>query len=263
MNIIELMEDSLRYPLSNWKKIIVLGIITLFTSISGITMISTLFGTTDITITRFLDIFYLLVYGYLFRIMKSSAMGETGLPEFNNWLEMFKDGIKVFIVAIVYSMPAILIILAFAAVPFVSNLGIIGSNISTVISTLWGTAGILALIPVLYMIIIIPVTLVAVMNMAYNNSELKAAFRFDEIMNMILIVGRKYFIGWYIISGIIYLVLFLLGSIIFTLFSVLIHPIFQQTFSTLIIVQIFTLLILTPYLNMYFARSLSLFYMLE
>ena len=263
MNIVGIIEDSLRYPLSDWKKIMILGIIVFCTSIPGIAIITAFFGTTDINITRFIDIFYLLVYGYLFRVIRSTLTGEDKLPEFDNWVDMFKEGIKVFIVGIVYSIPAVLIILAFAAVPFASNLGIIGSDISTVITTILGMAGIWAFIPILYMIIIFPVLLIAVVNMVQNNGELGTAFRFNEIVDMIMAVGLKHCAIWYIVTGIIYLAIFLMGTFIFSIFSILIHPIFGQFFSELIIGQILTLLIVVPYLKIYLARSISLFYIFK
>lgn len=263
MNILGIMEDSVRYPLSDWKKVLILGIIILFTSISGITIISALLGTTDVTITRFLDILYLLVYGYLFRVVKSSISGEIDLPEFGDWFNMFIDGLKVLMVGVVYSIPAILIIMVFAAVPFASTLGIIGSNVSTVINTLLYTAGIWSVIPILYMVLIIPVLLIAVMNMAFNDDKFSAAFRFNKIINIILTIGWKHLVGWYAATGIIYLLVFLSGSLLFGFLSILIHPIVEHVFSALIIGQILTLLILIPYLNIYVARSLALFYTSE
>ncbi|HML05873.1 MAG TPA: DUF4013 domain-containing protein [Methanobacterium sp.] len=257
MNIAEVMEDSLRYPLLDWKKLIILGIIILFTSMSGIGLIFSLFGVTDISIARFFNIFYLLVYGYLFRVIKSPTWNRE-LPEFDEWQEMFKDGIKVFIIGFVYSIPAILLILIFAVVPFVSNMGFIGSNMSTVIAILGSTMGIGSLVPILYMIIIMPLLLVGIMNMAYNNNELSAAFRFDEIIDF-LIVDKKYFVAWYVVTGISYVVIFLLGSVLFMILGLLIHPLLGQVVSTLTIGQIFTLLIIVPYINIYLARSLSLF----
>jgi len=48
----------------------------------------------------------------MFRIVKSSLNGKVELPEFNDWLNMDVDGIKVFIAFIVYSLLVILILLS-------------------------------------------------------------------------------------------------------------------------------------------------------
>lgn len=260
MDMIGIAEDAVKYPLSDLKKVLILGIIILFTSMPGISIIAALLGTSDLSIIRFLDILYLLVYGYLFRIIKSSLNGIIELPDFDNWTEMFKDGIKVFIVSIIYSTPALFIILAFAVVPFASNFGITGSNISTVVNMLLQTAGAWAFIAILYMILIIPIILIAVTNMAYNKSELNAAFKFHTIINIIEQIGQKQIIKWYILVGAIYIIIYLLGSIITTIFSILLYPLVEQVLTSLIIGQLLTLLIVSPYLKMYFARSIASFY---
>jgi hypothetical protein len=85
MNITELIKDSLKYPVSDWKKIIVLGI---FIVIGGI---SSLLNLIDITNYVIVLIFVgiglisgLLVDGYLFRIVKTSVDSENKLPKFND-----------------------------------------------------------------------------------------------------------------------------------------------------------------------------------
>ncbi len=65
----------------------------------------------------------LLIVGYLFRIVKS--LGDAvRLPAFNSWFNMFVDGVKVFLVNVVYFMPIILIILIFLVL-LSSNSGVI------------------------------------------------------------------------------------------------------------------------------------------
>ncbi len=260
MDMIEIVEDAVKYPLSDLKKVLILGIIILFTSIPGISIIAALLGTSDLSTIRFLDILYLLVYGYLFRIIESSLNGRIELPDFDNWTDMFKDGIKVFIVSIIYSTPALFIILAFAVVPFASNFGITGSNISTVVNMLLQTAGVWAFIAILYMILIIPIMLIAITNMAYNKGELNAAFKFHTIINIIEQIGQEQIIKWYILIGVIYIIIYLSGSIIATIFSILLYPLVEQVLTSLIIGQLLTLLIVSPYLKMYFARSIASFY---
>jgi len=48
----------------------------------------------------------------MFRIVKSSLNGKVELPDFNDWLNMGVEGIKVFIAFIVYSLPVILILIS-------------------------------------------------------------------------------------------------------------------------------------------------------
>lgn len=58
--------------------------------------------------------------------------------------------------------------------------------------------------------------------MAYNNGELGAAFKFGEILSKISYIGWGNFIILYIVSGVIYLILRIIGAVIKSIFN-LIH----------------------------------------
>jgi hypothetical protein len=193
----------------------------------------------------------ILGYGYLLRIIKSSLAGISELPEFDEWLDMFIDGIKVVIVGFIYSLPAILIILIFAATTILSVLA--NPSASAVIAGALIGAGIGILIAMLYMLIITPIIAMAIANMAYNDSELGAAFRFSELLDKIASIGWGDLIIWYIVVGIIYIILGIIGGIITGLFS-LISPVVTIVLMSLIV---------TPFLQMYIARSVALFYISE
>jgi hypothetical protein len=53
----------------------------------------------------------LFIYGYMFKIIKSSLECINELPEFNELVNIFTDGFKVVIVAIVYLIPILLVML--------------------------------------------------------------------------------------------------------------------------------------------------------
>jgi hypothetical protein len=67
MDIRNVISDSLRYPTSNWSKVVILGVLFLLSF-----FIITLF----------------LALGYLFRVVKSSLAGAEELPVFESWGEM-------------------------------------------------------------------------------------------------------------------------------------------------------------------------------
>jgi hypothetical protein len=91
MNINRNISDSITYPIKDWKKIIILGIILI------------------IPIVNFIG------FGYYLRIMKSTLAGSDELPEFESIGELFIDGTKILIVCIIYSIvPLIFYILSFA-----------------------------------------------------------------------------------------------------------------------------------------------------
>lgn len=254
MNIGEIIEDSMKYPLSNWKNFLILGIIVI---ISGLYVNATQIGA-DFVIIAILGVIgfivSLLVNGYGLRIIKTSLANFAELPEFNAWVDMFIDGIKVLIVSIVYMIPA-LILGIFIALFFGSTLlDIMLMNMNPIppaidIGALLN-AGILIFIAILYTILILPVASIATANMAYYDSKLISAFKFSEIFNKIGNIGWLNFIIWYIITGIIYLVLLFIGGFIAGLFNLI----------SFIIGGLIISLIVTPYTTIYVVRSVALIY---
>ena len=116
MNMSRIIKDALKYPFSDWKKILILGFVILvsdltliFYNISHITNNEIL-----IPFIGFLILFF--VVGYEFRIIKSSLNGVDELPKFNAWAVMFKEGIKNYIVHFVYLIPVFLIILFYLGI---------------------------------------------------------------------------------------------------------------------------------------------------
>jgi multisubunit Na+/H+ antiporter MnhG subunit len=248
MDIGEVISDAIKYPLSDWTKILTLGIILVIASIGSIvgTFMSNGILISVLGLIGFLV--GLLGYGYPFRIIKSSLAGISELPEFDEFPNMFIDGIKVAIVGFIYSLPAILIILIFAATTILSilvNPSAAGIAASSIIG-----AGIGILIAGLYMLIIIPIIAMAIANMAYNDGELGAAFRFSELLDTIANIGWGDLIIWYIVTGIIYWIIGAIGGFITNLFG-LISP---------AVTIVLMALIVTPFLQMYLARAVALAY---
>ena len=261
MDLGRIIGDAVRYPFSDWKKILILGILSMISSF-GIAMlfIGTLLGIKNVLVIILLFIigyfiFGFLIDGYNFRIIKTSLSGVAELPEFNNWVEMFVDGIKVSVVFIFYIIPAILII-TFAGLSVLSTSGSLVSNPSAIdlniILSIF-SAILLVLIAILYIIIILPINYMAKAHMANNNSKFSAAFRFHDIIDKIGRIGWGNLIIWYIVTGTIYIIITVLGSIITAIFSVL-NPIVGIILSSLIV---------SPYLYMYINRSIALFYLSE
>lgn len=245
MNTCEIVKDSIKYSFSNWKSFLILGLIIWFSGLGSIV----------VSLGIFLGILFIigiligfLVKGYELKIISSSLNGVNKLPEFNRWINLFINGIKVSIVRIVYFLPAILIIVI---------LGV--SSIDSVINNLYDLSSfnvgiflnIWILIAFLYLVFITPIMLMAIANMANNNCKLIASFRFKEIINKITIKGWKNLIVWYLSLGIIYLILSIIGDFIINIFSISIHYIIGSLISSLIIL---------PFLQTYLNRSIALFY---
>lgn len=90
MNIIRNIIDSLQYPVKNWLKLIVLGIILIIPVVN------------------------LIGLGYYLRIMRATWAGLDELPDFESAGELLIDGVKVLIVCIIYAVvPLIFYALSF------------------------------------------------------------------------------------------------------------------------------------------------------
>lgn len=164
-------------------------------------------------------IFGIAAYGYEIRILKSSLAGFGELPEFNAMFDMFIDGLKVLIVYSFFnpfdfdfSFWDIIFRICFS-----NNGNEFLHNVNMILSL-----GILIIFALLYLIIIFPILLISLAHMAYNNGELGAAFKFGEILSKISYIGWGNFIILYIVSGVIYLILRIIGAIIKSIFN-LIH----------------------------------------
>jgi hypothetical protein len=265
MNIGKIIKNSLRYPFQDWKKIFLLGIILLISS----TLVDlAVFAQNNIETGLLVIIgliLVLVVYGYSLRIIKSSQTGGMKLPPFNKWGNMLISGVKVLIVGIVYFIPVILVIIltAFLYPSNISSifegiglnpLAVTGSliesimiqgvgNLIPILFTFTDTT-IVDLIALIYIVIIIPLLLMAIATMVDDN-KLNAAFKFRKIIDKIRVIGFDNFIEWYVLTGILYLIIFAVVNI----FYYYVGPLM--------------LLILIPYFYIYQSRSIAQLYKLD
>jgi hypothetical protein len=228
MNIKEIIYDSLQYSASDWMKVIILGFIFLF-------LFMGILGILKGEIYIFLLIPGILSLGYLFRVLKDTLNGSDQIPDFNGWWEMFTDGLRVLLVALIYIIPVILITLipyftqqtisigSFAGISLWSFLT--GSTTQIIVFTLVGI-----------------IEFMGIANMVLYQGEIIAAFRFGEILQRISMIGWKKYLIWY-------LIIWILGSVAF-LISIL-------ALNILIGIIVVPLIIL-PYFALLTARSLAM-----
>jgi hypothetical protein len=223
MNISDIISDSIRYPSSDWTKVIILGVIFL---------------------ASFLVIPIFLVIGYVFRIIKATIAGINELPEFDEIGDMFIDGLKVFAVGIVYAIPVWILNYIFL---LIYNPGINAANAAGSMgpALIWG----LIAANIVLIIIGLIVGLIAVMgiaNMAYYDGELGAAFRFSEILDKISRIGWGKYLVTYIVIALIGFIVYLVAAIVGIV---------------LLIIGIFlTLPLAMSYISMFGYRAIALLY---
>jgi hypothetical protein len=277
MDISGIIKDSLKYPFTDWKNILILGILVVVSSIIGNAI--SLGYTNNYVIFPLICVGFitgLFVNGYMFKIIKTSLNEENKLPGFNAWINMLIDGIKVFLVSIVYLVVPILIIILLILLLFTGfDLSILGMAYTSLESTginpavylvsetLPGIENIivialnlfqeLSIIFICILLLIIPIFLVAIAHMAYYEGELRSAFRINEIIEEISDIGWINLIKWYIVTGIIFLIFMFVSNIIA----------FIGSFLNFILISTILSLTLIPYFYMFYARTLALFYMME
>jgi hypothetical protein len=218
MDIGEIISDSLKYPTSNWGKVLILGVIM---------------------IASILIVPIFLLIGYLFRIIKATLAGLDELPEFDEIGEMFVDGLKVFVVGIVYSIPVIIISTIIGAIVGSSNSATLSLNPSMI----WA----FVLVYIVYIIIAVIIGLIeviAIANMAYYDGDLGSAFRFSEILDHIARIGWGKYIATYIVIAIVSFIGFLIGLLtLFILVGFILLP-----------------LVIAPFIYMFGARAIALLF---
>jgi len=236
MDIGDIVSNSVKYPSSDWTKVLILGIMFVIVFIGNVLSPYT-FG-----ISLILVLAWIPIAGYTFRILKSTFAGFDELPEFDEFGELIIDGIKVAIVSIVYLIiPAIVIgISVFSSITSLGNSGTI-TDPTAFIGLLGGTVIIGLVLAVIFGIF----QIIAIANMALYEGELGAAFRFSEILERISMIGWENYIIWLIVM----FILTIIGGFIIGIISII-------PFIGIFIAA----LIAYPYLYMFYSRSLALLF---
>lgn len=194
--ILDIYKDSLEYSAKDLKVLLILGV-SYFLS--------------------FLLLPIFLIYGYSYRVTKISVEGMINgndpLPEFDNLIDMFVDGIKVILVYLVYLLIPFIIFLIFALIS--SSIGGYAE------SALMAVGSIITVVAILFAYLM---SMFGVANMANYDDSLSKAFDYKEIIEIIKSVGVARSLGTYlglvIICCGIYVIVFLLIWFLFGFFGI-------------------------------------------
>ena len=131
-------------------------------------------------------------------------------------LNLFKNGFKVTCVSFIYSIPVTLplIILNSSLLNFYSYqpdfiIAIMGAILRAYLH--WDPIWFLTWFSVyiVYFLIIFPISLIAIANMANNEGKLSYAFEFKVIFDKIKNIGWIKFYSWYLFTGVINLLVYI------------------------------------------------------
>ena len=186
MDITEIISNAIRYPSSDWKKVIIEGVLLIL----NLTVILA-FGT-----------------GYTLRVLKSTLAGYDEPPEFDDWGGMLIDGFKVYIVEVAYFIIPFIII-------FIGALGLFTALISgiSISATVYFELILTVIVGLILLVIFGLFGTIAIANMAYYD-KISAAFKFSEILKRISNIGWGKYILWYVITILITIAAGIIGDLL-------------------------------------------------
>ena len=241
--ILDIYKDALEYSAKDWKTLIILGVICLFS---------------------FLLLPAFLITGYNYRVINNAVHGVINgrdpLPGFDDLIGMFVDGVKYVIVQILYLLVPCIIFLIFA---------IIASQVTGVASSAIMIIG--CIITFVAFVVAELMIQMGLCHMAYNDGAFSKAFAVGEIKEVIDEIGWfeciATYLGVIIITLVISFVVAAIIGIIFTAFGVSgavlgVDPSGIFVLGALINAAI-TLFIVGPYLSIFNSRSIGLLYTMQ
>ena len=241
--ILDIYKDSLEYSAKDWKTLVILGVICLFTLL-------------------LLPSF--LITGYNYRVINTAVHGVINgrdpLPDFEDLISMFVDGVKVVIVQILYLLLPIIIFFVFAVVAGQAN-GVAASAIMIIGCIMTFVAFVVAELMIQ----------MGICHMAYNDGAFSKAFAISEIKEVIDEIGWfeciATLLGLIVITLVIFSVVSIIIGIIFTVFgiSTAVLGINPSAIFILggIINSLITMFLVGPYLSIFNSRSIGLLYTMQ
>ncbi|MBR0271553.1 MAG: DUF4013 domain-containing protein [Methanobrevibacter sp.] len=238
--ILDIYKDSLEYSAKDWKTLIILGVISIFS---------------------FLLLPAFLITGYNYRVINTAVHGiingRDPMPEFDGIIDMFIDGVKIVVVQIVYLLVPVVIFLIFA---------LVASQLIGVASTAIMLIG--SLIAFVALVISCLMSQMGICHMAYNDGALSKAFAISEIKEVIDEIGWFEciitYVGLIIITVVLSLVVTTIIGLIFTVFGLSGFALGVDASGIFALGALINILITTfivgPYLSIFNSRSIGLLY---
>jgi hypothetical protein len=241
--ILDIYKDALEYSAKDWKTLVILGVICLFS---------------------FLLLPIFLLTGYNYRVINNAVHGiingRDPLPDFNDLIKMFIDGVKVVIVQIAYLIVPFIIFIIFA---------VIAAQVNDVASAAIMVIG--CLITFVLLIVACLMSQMGLCHMAYYEGAFSKAFAISEIKEAIDEIGwfecLVTYVGLIIITVVISLVVTALIGILFAVFGVS-GAVLGADPSGIFVLGAFinsaiAMFIVGPYLSIFNARSIGLLYTMQ
>ena len=241
--ILDIYKDALEYSAKDWKTLVILGVICLFS---------------------FLLLPAFLITGYNYRVINTAVHGVINgrdpMPNFDDVIDMFVDGVKVVIVELAYILVPVIVFIIFAA---------IAGQLTGIASSALMLIG--CLITFVLFIVACLMEQMGLCHMAYHDGAFSKAFAISEIKEVIDEIGWveciATYLGLIIITVVIATVVTALIYGIFTVFGIS-GAVLGADPSGIFILGIIlnslvTMFIVGPYLSIFNSRSIGLLYTMQ
>jgi hypothetical protein len=260
-SITDCVSEGLKYPFNDVKKILGFGAlfaiinIIIFAILEKTINIVRIFSLTDGNILAFKlsqipsnDIYIiaglsiigfiisLIIMGYQYNVIKLSIDESNDLPGFKNIFNLLVNGVKYFIVSLIYNIIPIIVLIAGVELQSVTN----GDYIVAILSAI-------------LFIICNFLLIMALANMIDYNKFTKA-FDLKEIIDKISNLGWIKYIGIILFTIIIYSIIMLSVGVILMFISMFIAAATNQLMIIAVILSIIEGIFITPYISVFFNR---------
>lgn len=159
----------------------------------------------------------LVFFGYIIRVLRSTAAGREDPPPFDDWGEMIVDGLKSMIIFFAYAIVPYALLFGLAFFLGVAS-GVSGEGGSGIIAGI----GILSFLWFLVALVVVQYVLPAALTNFAREGQMSAAFDIETIGDVIL--STEYLIAWLlpiVVFVIVYIIMILLA---FTIVGILLWP---------------------------------------
>lgn len=198
-----MLTDAMRYSVSKWYNILILGLILFLTDhIIDFNVPSMIGDMGDVLIVIIIIILSFLEIGYGFRIVEETVQGSSKPPSFHHPLNLIGHGIKESVILLIYFiLPLLLVIIGISEFETMFNL-----DFSPIILEY------ALLIAIILFVCFNILFQGAVLNMAHHEGSLRSGFNMIMVFRKIRQVGLK---NMFMISFITISVIYILKQAIF------------------------------------------------
>lgn len=265
-SITDIVVDGLKYPFNDVNKYLGFGVIQVImsalfmgafastgyyfvqaykTSVSmGLDMIDlSVVSPAMIIVSAVLFVLGLIVFvyisGYEFNILKFSISKNNELPAFNDYVGMFKDGLKMIAVQIAYAiLPGILFLLGLMLA--------VNDNVGAVVN---GIGSFILAIAIIFAIVVAFFQIMAIARMV-DMGTLRSAFDFREIYELISNMGVVQYVGILIFLAIAIAIINLAASAIFEIFGFAVALVLPTALASVFLVMILSSLLIDSFTSL-------------